>query len=576
MKNLFSIIFALVVLGQTIHAQQAVGLGISTSDHTYVWYDNGTASSGSTSKLNIHRSSFKYTLPPGKSFKDIVGMGIAQNNHVYAWYKDGTVSSGSSRDLDIHRKPYKYSLPSGKTPNDIVGIAISANNNVLAWYKDGTKSKGSSRDLDLHEKPTKYVLPTGKSPSHIIGTGISKENNVYVWYKDGYASSGTSRNLESKRPLYPTNLTNNNSPVSRGDGEGHFGGISIRGGTSAQQKLAFEGFDYMRKAVSGSSFKSCLEKAYLVEHADRNANYIASKFKSNKIVTIIIKELKPNRNAEAKVHIDSRGMRMDIGFINRNRSNISRIASVIGHELAHNFGFKHDKNDNGTRYYKNTVPEQVEACICFNKPNPFPGPGKPYIDPSNVIDMGIDGNRNSVFTFYKDQTVSAGSSSKLHSKRIPQKFSLPSGKTVDDIVGIGIDGSNDYVFVWYRDRTVSAGSPIDLDKYRKLAGYSLPPGKQPSDIVGMAIDGEQDYVFAWYKDGTVSRGSSKDLDSSRAPYKYTLPPGKRPADIIGMAVDGYTDAVFTYYKDGTVSRGSTRDLDASNSKLASTKIGTGR
>ncbi|MGK0389943.1 MAG: hypothetical protein ACI94Y_002688 [Maribacter sp.] len=36
-------------------------------------------------------------------------MGIASNDHCYVWYKDGTASSGNSGDLDTHRTPYKYS-----------------------------------------------------------------------------------------------------------------------------------------------------------------------------------------------------------------------------------------------------------------------------------------------------------------------------------------------------------------------------------------------------------------------------------------------------------------------------------
>jgi hypothetical protein len=184
-----------------------------------------------------------------------------------------------------------------------------------------------------------------------------------------------------------------------------------------------------------------------------------------------------------------------------------------------------------------------------------------------VADMAIDGTNNLVFAWYLDGTVSAGSSRDLSSKREPQGYKLPDGKTARDIVGMGIDGTNNLVFAWYRDGTVSAGSSRDLTSKRKPTPYKLPGGKTPNDIVGMAIDGlvfdkpaqrlfdlvgeafklagkddkENDsassaesamkikdalsgfiteLVFAWYKDGTVSAGSSTDLLKLRPPYSY--------------------------------------------------------
>jgi hypothetical protein len=91
---------------------------------------------------------------------------------------------------------------------------------------------------------------------------------------------------------------------------------------------------------------------------------------------------------------------------------------------------------------------------------------------------------------------------------------------------MGIAGSDDHVFVWYRDGTVSSGSSSKLAQHRAPYAYTLPPGKTPGDIMGMGIAGSNDHVFAWYRDGTVSSGSSSDLDQHRAPYPYSLPSGK--------------------------------------------------
>ena len=70
---------------------------------------------------------------------------------------------------------------------------------------------------------------------------------------------------------------------------------------------------------------------------------------------------------------------------------------------------------------------------------------------------------------------------------------------------MGIAGSNDHIYVWYKDGTVSSGSSRDLDKYKAPYAYTLPKGKSPQDIVGMGIAGSNDHIYVWYK---VSSGSS--------------------------------------------------------------------
>ncbi|NEO16563.1 MULTISPECIES: hypothetical protein [unclassified Moorena] len=103
--------------------------------------------------------------------------------------------------------------------------------------------------------------------------------------------------------------------------------------------------------------------------------------------------------------------------------------------------------------------------------------------------------------------VSAGSSWDLDQFRPLYRYTLPPGKTPDDIVGMGsepdCDGGNTKHFVWFDDRTVSAGSSSNLDRFRPLYGYSLPPGKTPDDIVGMGsepdCDGGNTKHFVWFK-----------------------------------------------------------------------------
>lgn len=203
-------------------------------------------------------------------------------------------------------------------------------------------------------------------------------------------------------------------------------------------------------------------------------------------------------------------------------------------------------------------------CVVATTPG-FTAPTALAQDPSDVVDMGI-ADDDHVYAWLNNGTVSAGVSSQLQCHRRPANYTAAEGragqdgKTSADVVAIAIACKDGHTFAWYRDGTVSAGSSGDLDEHRKLYRYGLPPGKKPTDIVGIGI-ADDDHVYAWYSDLTVSSGTTDDLDRYRAPYAYSLAPGKTPADIVGIAIacqDGHT---FVWYRDGTVSAGSSADLD---------------
>jgi hypothetical protein len=125
---------------------------------------------------------------------------------------------------------------------------------------------------------------------------------------------------------------------------------------------------------------------------------------------------------------------------------------------------------------------------------------------------------------------------------------------------MALDGDNNYVFAWYKDGTVSAGSSTDLERYRKRYKYTMPPGRSPRDIVGMAIDGDTNLIFTGYDDGTVSAGTSDNLWKKRKPHPYVLPPGKTPAEVVGFGLDGDNNNVFVWFNDETVSAGTTDNM----------------
>lgn len=131
----------------------------------------GTRSIGTITDLDRHSSIGKcdandesgcVTIAKGKTMIHIVGIGIAKSNdHVYIWYEDGTVSSGTSMDFDHYFKPKRYETAggSGGTSYNIRGIGIAKNDHVYAWYINGKASSGTSTKLYQYRNAYPYSFP---------------------------------------------------------------------------------------------------------------------------------------------------------------------------------------------------------------------------------------------------------------------------------------------------------------------------------------------------------------------------------------------------------------------------------
>jgi len=180
--------------------------------------------------------------------------------------------------------------------------------------------------------------------------------------------------------------------------------------------------------------------------------------------------------------------------------------------------------------------------------------------------MSIACSNDHVYTWYADRSVSVGTSENLSAYQPPHVYSLPRGKSPDNIIGMGIAG-NDHVYAWYDDGTVSSGTSIDLAEYRAPYRYSLAPGKTPADVIGIDIACSNDHVYVWYRDGTVSSGTSDDFDKYLPPYRYSLPPGKTTSDVVELGIAG-NDHVYCWYTNRTASSGTTEDLDKYRSLYA--------
>lgn len=176
----------------------------------------------------------------------------------------------------------------------------------------------------------------------------------------------------------------------------------------------------------------------------------------------------------------------------------------------------------------------------------------------NIVGMSIACSNDHVYTWYSDRAVSVGTSENLAAYEPPHRYSLPFGKTPDDILEMGIAG-NDHVYTWYRDSTVSSGTSTDLDKYQPRHPYRLPPGKSPATVVGMDIACSDDHVYTWYSVRQVSSGTSEDLDKYHAPSHCFPGTNHIPSAIVGIGIAG-NDHVYVWYRDLKAGSGTSENL----------------
>lgn len=190
------------------------------------------------------------------------------------------------------------------------------------------------------------------------------------------------------------------------------------------------------------------------------------------------------------------------------------------------------------------------------------------IEPDRLVGVGIAGTSGQVYGWTAANTVSAGIETNFAWTRSPYRFSTAPGRSAATIIASAI-ASDDRVYTWYSDGKHTVGQSANLDVHQNPIWYTIPGGRTPQNVVGIAIAKPSDFVFAWYDDGYVSVGHATDLGSRTGPGKYweserayTLAPGRTPDDVVDMAIEPALSHVFVWYRDGYASEGRSWDLDA--------------
>ncbi|MEM9217280.1 MAG: serine hydrolase [Cyanobacteria bacterium P01_F01_bin.150] len=150
-----------------IHAMAIAG---STS-RVYTWYTNGAWSVGTSRDLDAYETiefengkpTRTVRFPEGndgdrKSMLDVIDVAIAKSNdHIYVWYADGTVSSGTSGNFGRYFKNRSYTVPTDTSWRFLInGIGIADDDRIYVWYGNGKASSGYSSNLSAYRAPYNF------------------------------------------------------------------------------------------------------------------------------------------------------------------------------------------------------------------------------------------------------------------------------------------------------------------------------------------------------------------------------------------------------------------------------------
>lgn len=182
--------------GMTPRDIRAIAIAGSTGK-VYTWWNNGGVTVGSSRDLDEH-SGFaidsegkikKVKMPSGLSMANVVGIGISKSDdHVYVWYDNGTVSSGTSRDFTRYFVGKSYKGPYSTTRYRILGMGIAKDDSVYAWYSNGKTSTGWSRDLASKRAPADYDRPSMASQ----GATYTKITTSHIFaHRAGFNGGGS-------------------------------------------------------------------------------------------------------------------------------------------------------------------------------------------------------------------------------------------------------------------------------------------------------------------------------------------------------------------------------------------------
>lgn len=475
-----------------------VGIGIAPSnDHVYVWYADGTVSSGTSTYFEHYQGGVGYILPDpdgkARSPQDIIAIDIGgPNDHVYTWYQDGTVSEGWSQDLTAYQDRTPFTLPAGKLVSDIVGIAIAgSDDHVYAWYSDGTVSEGWSQDLDFYEAPYPYALPSGRKIGHIIDMAIAGSSDlVYTWYHDVETGSGHSAIVDEVDARAMDRLRRYRMP-----------GLSV--------SISKDGRMVLNKAYGFADF----------ETGDRMQTNTRCRIGSTRKVITALSAMHLHQETDFDVSdlvYGTGGPLEHYDFLLAQHKGIEKHQPIIAKAIASNdrvYTWYHDGTvTSGT----SRDPDRWTNAVSYTL-----APGK---RPKDVVAIGI-GPNDWVWAWYDDRTYSAGTSTDLdvHVERDEDtKVSLPGGYSIQHVLDVDF-ASNGTVYAWYENGMQSAGTTADFAATIAARPFTLPLSKDRYGIRAFGIAKSNDHVYAWYSDDTVTEGYSQALDYYSGPRSYEVP-----------------------------------------------------
>ncbi len=142
---------------------------------------------------------------------------------------------------------------------------------------------------------------------------------------------------------------------------------------------------------------------------------------------------------------------------------------------------------------------------------------------NNIISIQNNYKLQKMYFWFKDSTLAIinydfDSLTVKYSHFLPAKY-----HSTDDIVNVALEINSNTVYVFYKNDSVSSGTVELFDAKRKTYSMTNLGGYSSAEIVGCAIRPINNYTFYWFNDGTVSVGSTKDVTHFKSNKKFSYP-----------------------------------------------------
>jgi hypothetical protein len=464
--------------GAAYGSDQVVAIETKSNGRVYAWYNNGYYSSGTAAAPGSVSAPAKYatgkiSVPGGLAFtlspNDVVGVAFSGVNRLYAYYKTSAsgllVSRGDETDFSSGWAPRAAHLPDDLEADQIVAMAFDRNNHLWTWLTDGILLEGTATDLEFYGRQGwKNESTSG------LGTSVHEIMHALGFYH------------EQQRPDRDAYL----NVINGADKWALEAGAKIVNGYDFASVMQYAGATDKATRIDGSLYDMQRSGLSFRDVEELSLNYGFSY---------------PSQQADIEAHEDILIGKTGRGIMYSPAAGYSS-SDILGVDVSINGRFYAWYSFNGGRRSCGTSYDLDRACPSAKVTFPSLNGARFTVDEMRAA--AISDNDNT-YTWYSRADEScpsglwrtSGSTQNPGSSSAAVCVTMPDGYLADNVMDIALGrlNGNQTVFAFYDDGRISAGSTANLGSLRGPTEYSFDRQRTPHKLVGFAIESGTAYFF---------------------------------------------------------------------------------